>query len=221
MSLLFGEEERKNFDFLESYGITNLNSKEVIMPENFEFDNIKDLIIYTPLRDASMNCIDGFELSVFNKVGSKISLTNYKFNNHKYSIKLTPTISATNHYYDDVNDEFENFYKKSGLDIASFFRNELHMSFIQHVTHEFTRVKVFCTTSIRFYDFNVSTGTIYSNNGTLGTKSITNVNVNEMFSNKQHHPFPSENSLIETANVILNSHINMAITNGENRELCK
>lgn len=121
----------RNLDFINSYGIDIKNQTErpyndsvrVIIPEDFTFDNINCLIY---LSDA----LGRTEFIIFNKHGKSIELTQYQYFGYVDDRHKTPRVQLRHMTFEDSNDEFEKYYRGTGLSLEEFFLARKHFQFL-------------------------------------------------------------------------------------------
>lgn len=134
----------KNIFFINSFGVNFQNQTErpyisstnVVIPDDFSFDNINNLYY---LNDT----IGRTEFIIFNKRGTYIDLIQYIYTGYDYDRSRTPKVQLRSISFNDTNNLFENYYNKSGLNLEEFFKMKQHLMFLHQLDIPSTYINVF------------------------------------------------------------------------------
>lgn len=133
----------KNLQFINSFGINlknqtkrpYINSKNIIIPDYFSFDNINNLYYIDDV-------IGQTEFIIFNKHNTFIELTQYIYIGYDYDKSREPRVQLRNIVFDDTNNLFEKYFYESKLSIESFFKNKKHLVFLQQLNIPSTYINI-------------------------------------------------------------------------------
>ena len=137
------EEFIRNINYINSYGANLLNqttrpyidTTKVIIPSNFSFDNIENLLYINDTCGRT-------EFIVFNKYGTFIELTQYLYVGFDYDRRKVQRVQVRYTIYDDINNDFEKFFEEQGLNKKEFFKNKKHFAFLNQLNLESTYINI-------------------------------------------------------------------------------
>ena len=124
-------EFNRNADFINSEGIDikvqterpYKDSVRVIIPEDFTFDNINCLIYLSDTLGRT-------EFIKFSKHGKTIEIIQYQYFGYVDDRHVTPRVQLRHMTFEDSNDEFEKYYRSTGLTLEEFFLAKRHLQFL-------------------------------------------------------------------------------------------